>query len=52
MFIVKAAADDAIGICPFKLLKELVSVYDTISEAERDIAYLEAEAKKETEASK
>ena len=31
-----------------QLLKELNAVYATITEAERDIEYLEAEAKKET----
>lgn len=31
-----------------ELLKELNAVYATITEAERDIEYLEAEAKKET----
>ena len=30
-----------------QLLKELNAVYETIAEAERDIEYLEAEAKKE-----
>ena len=32
-----------------QLLKELNAVYNTITEAERDIEYLEAEAKKEAE---
>lgn len=35
-----------------QLLKELNAVYNTITEAERDIEYLEAEAKKEAEARK
>lgn len=35
-----------------QLLKELNAVYGTIIEAERDIEYLEAEAKKEAEGAK